>query len=254
MTVTKTLTIDINCDLGESVNHNDWQKDLTILPFISSANIACGGHAGNKDSMEFMIRHCLEKNIKVGAHPSYPDRENFGRKPMAIPEHDLRQSLRKQLEDFLSICEKLNTHIYHIKPHGALYNQAAVDLELAILIAEEIKSLDNSIKFMGLAHSQMESASREIGIEFISEAFMDRLYHENKTLVGRQNPKAVHSSISNCLEQALNIAKAQPIHTLEDSELKVVANSICLHGDHSNAAEIAKNLKEYLSKHKINIQ
>lgn len=254
MSTNKIRSIDINCDLGESTNQNNWQKDVTILPFISSANIACGGHAGNKDSMAFMIRHCLEQNVKVGAHPSYPDRENFGRVAMDISSHDLRQSLRKQLQEFLSVCEKLNTHIFHIKPHGALYNQAAIDLELAILIAEEIKSLDSSIKFMGLAHSKMELAANKIGIEFISEAFMDRFYHDNKTLVSRKDPKAVHTDVATCLEQALKLAQFQPINTFEQSQIRIQAGSICLHGDNENAAEIAKSLKNHLSNNQITIQ
>lgn len=254
MTTGHTKTIDINCDLGESIEPSDWEKDLRLLPYISSTNIACGGHAGNQQSMEFIISHCQKHNVKIGAHPSYPDKKNFGRAPMQISNEELRISIANQLQEFSLVCKNLNAEIHHVKPHGALYNQAAIDLELAHLISEQIKSINPKIKLMGLAGSQMEIAAEQSDLEFISEAFMDRLYHKNKTLVSRKNPKAVHSEIDDCLEQALNIAQSQPIKTLENTVITVSAESICLHGDTENAVQIAKALKLRLANHNIEIQ
>lgn len=246
--------IDINCDLGESILQQDWDNDALLMPYISSANIACGGHAGNTESMRVTIANSKKHQLKIGAHPSFPDKENFGRKELAITPNDLRKSLSQQLNEFQTACKEQGCVVHHVKPHGALYNLAAKDLQLAKLIAEEVAALSPSIKLMGLAQSEMKFAAQLTGIEFINEGFMDRLYHQDASLVSRDHPQAVHKEIAQCLDQALSIAQKQPIQSLEKAVINIQAESICLHGDHENAVEIAKALHSHLKQNNISIQ
>ncbi len=248
------VSIDINCDLGESIFAADWENDSKLMPYISSANIACGGHAGNIESIKVSIVNSKKHDLKIGAHPSFPDKKNFGRAVMDISNTELRGSIRQQLELFKGIADKESSDVNHIKPHGALYNLAAKDKSFALVIAEEIARLSTDIKLMGLADSEMEQAAKSTGVEYISEAFMDRLYHENGTLVSREHLMAVHTSIDTCTEQALDLVLKKPIITFENTHKIINAQSICLHGDNPLAIEIAKALHVKLKQHNISIQ
>ncbi len=247
-------SIDINCDLGESNSAVDWATDLLLMPYISSANIACGGHAGNDQSMATSIQNCLKHNLKIGAHPSFPDQINFGRIAMDITDSKLQESLAIQLQSFKNICSKLNAPIHHVKPHGALYNLAAKDSHLAMLISETIATVLPNAKIMGLADSKMQSVTQALNIDFISEGFMDRLYHQDASLVSRNHPLAVHQGIDTCLQQAFHLATSQSIATLEGKDISLKVDSICLHGDTANAIEIAQSLHRYFKQKEIQIQ
>ncbi|WP_223670845.1 5-oxoprolinase subunit PxpA [Kangiella shandongensis] len=248
------MTIDINCDLGESTEPEQWERDALLMPYISSCNIACGGHAGNKRSIEVSVRNAFSHSLAIGAHPSYPDKVNFGRRSIAIDNKSLRQTISEQISQVLEACESQRTSLRHVKPHGALYNDAAKDLELSTLVAEEIAQISPDIKLMGLAESAMYEAAQKVGIDFIHEGFMDRNYQTDKTLIPRTQQYALHNSLEDSLNQALNFALSKPISTPDNVELKIIVDSICLHGDNPNALSIAKQLYERLQEHEFRVR
>ncbi len=246
-------SIDINCDLGESTNPQQWEADSHLMPYISSCNIACGGHAGNSESIKVTIANAVHNQLKIGAHPSYPDKENFGRVSMTIGEQELRQTLRQQIESIAEQCQRQNTKLHHIKPHGALYNDAAANKELALIIAEEIKKFDPNMKLMGLAQSNLYTAAQDLELEFLHEGFMDRNYHANTHLVPRGHAQALHKTLNESLSQALSLAKGDTITSIEGIPLTLKVDTICLHGDNPNARDIAQRLYQLLREHEIEI-
>lgn len=245
--------IDINCDLGESTNRQQWETDAHLMPYISSCNIACGGHAGNSESVKVTIANAIHNQLKIGAHPSYPDKENFGRISINISEPELRQTLRQQIEAIAEECERQQTELHHVKPHGALYNDAAANKDLAYIIADEIKNFDSDLKLMGLAQSNLYQAAQELDLDFLHEGFMDRNYHANTHLVPRGHTQALHKSLDESLNQALKLAIGEAITSIEGSPLNLKVDSICLHGDNPNAKDIAQRLYQLLREHGIEI-
>lgn len=229
------LKIDLNCDLGET---HDGELDRQIMPFISSCNIACGGHFGNAQTMEQAVRLASEHGVAVGAHPSYPDRENFGREEMQLSEEKLRDSLLRQLDAFLSLCEKMGVTCRHVKPHGALYNVAARNESVAKLICEEITTLNDELKLFGLAHSKMESMAQNFGLSFVAEAFADRQYESNKTLMSRKKTGAVLNE-QDTLIQAKELVMNQRVQVGTDW-LTVRCETLCLHSDTEGAVTLAQ--------------
>ena len=246
-------SIDINCDLGESINPKQWAQDAELMPYISSCNIACGGHAGNKESIRVSIRSAKQHNVSVGAHPSYPDKENFGRKSIRISEKELRQTLSQQIKLVLTACSEQSEKLIHVKPHGALYNDAATNLSLALIIAEEIAKVSENLRLMGLAESAMLDAANKVGLQYINEGFMDRNYQNDKTLVPRSQPHALHESHQRSLHQALCFAQGKSINLPNNEPLNITVDSICLHGDNPNALSIAQELYQLLQEKHIAI-
>jgi len=247
-------SIDINCDLGESTKPESWARDAEIMPYISSCNIACGGHEGNQASVNASINNALAHNLAIGAHPSYPDKENFGRKSISMGELELRKTLWQQIALIAESCEQHGAKLHHVKPHGALYNDAALDLSLATTIAEVVAQVSGDIKLMGLAESAMKDAAQKVGLEFINEGFMDRNYRANKTLVPRTETKALHGTLEESLQQALSFAQGKSISTPSGQLLSMKVDSICLHGDNPDAVSIAKQLHQSLTDHNIKIR
>ncbi|GAA0201241.1 5-oxoprolinase subunit PxpA [Kangiella japonica] len=247
-------SIDINCDLGESTNPEDWARDAEIMPYISSCNIACGGHEGNQASVNASIKNAMSHNLAIGAHPSYPDKENFGRKSMSLSDHNLRKTLQQQIALVTDSCNRHGIKLNHVKPHGALYNDAAVNESLAMIFAEVVAQVSGNIKLMGLADSAMKEAANKVGIDFINEGFMDRNYQENKTLVSRTESEALHSTLEESLQQALNFAQGKPIYTPSGQLLSIKVDSICLHGDNPDAVSIAKQLQQRLKDNQIQVR
>ncbi|ACV25982.1 5-oxoprolinase subunit PxpA [Kangiella koreensis] len=246
-------SIDINCDLGESINPQQWEADSHLMPYISSCNIACGGHAGNQESIKVTIANAIHNQLKIGAHPSYPDKDNFGRVTMKISEQELRQTLRQQIEAIAEECQRQNTDLHHIKPHGALYNDSTANKELAYIIADEVKNFNANIKLMGLAQSNLFTVAQELSLNFLHEGFMDRNYHANTHLVPRGHTQAMHKSLEESLSQALKLAKGEAISSIEGIPLTLKVDTICLHGDNPNAKDIAQRLYQLLREHDIEI-
>ncbi|MHC9509765.1 5-oxoprolinase subunit PxpA [Kangiella sp. M94] len=251
--MTNSKTIDINCDLGESTNPSQWQLDAALMPYISSCNVACGGHAGNQESIRVTIANAIQHQLKIGAHPSYPDKDNFGRISMKLSEQSLRQTLQDQIQSMAEECQRQNAKLHHVKPHGALYNNAAANKELAYIIADEVKRFDSNLKLIGLAQSNMYQAAEELGLPFLHEGFMDRNYHANTHLVPRGHTLALHKTFEQSLHQALTLAKGLPIASIEGTPLELRVDTICLHGDNPSAQDIAKQLYQLLQENNISI-
>jgi 5-oxoprolinase (ATP-hydrolysing) subunit A len=234
------MHIDINCDLGEGIGN-----DEAIMPFITSANIACGFHAGDETTMRETVRLARRFNANVGAHPSWEDRENFGRKEMNLSPEEAERIVYYQIELLSKIAKEENMMLTHVKPHGALYNQASKDIELANAIANAVKNFGRSEVtspiLVGLAGSKLIEAGVELGLRIAREGFPDRRYNSDGSLMSRSLPEAVIESSEEIANYALQLIQSGNIDTL------------CLHGDHPHAVQNAKLLGDVLEKNSVEV-
>lgn len=230
--------IDINCDMGESYGNVIIGNDAAIFPYITSCNIACGFHGGDPVHMEKTIQLALKYGVQIGAHPSYPDRENFGRKKMHIPPDELKAIIRYQLGALIGMTYAMGGKVNYVKPHGALYNTAAESATEALVIVESIQSMDENLVIMGLPASCLEEVTRAKGMRFIREAFADRRYHRNGRLVSRDMPGAVIDDPHIAAEQVLSLVIKKEVTSIEGDVISMDAQSICVHGDHPNTQAV----------------
>lgn len=243
--MTSSVTsMDINCDLGEGSTEADCARDARLMRYISRCNIACGGHAGNAITMALSLRNAREHGIAAGAHPGYPDRENFGRTSLALPRQDLLSSIRDQIHALQKLAVTEQVTLSHIKLHGALYNDAEADdglaEDLVRLIAQEFPQL----KILALANAALERAANKYRHPVMREGFMDRRYLNDHQLSPRSMTGAVIHDFEQCLEQVLALATGQPFFSINGKPLQFSVDSICLHGDNPQAATIAQNLQQ----------
>ena len=250
----KLINIDLNADLGEYQSENQYFTEFQILNYISSCNIACGGHSGNEETMQKMILACKQKGVVVGAHPSYPDREGFGRRRIAIDNSSLRESLIDQLQSFLFVSESLNIPMSHVKAHGKLYKDAATDKNLASLLVNTIKEIDPRVSIVGPPNSIMADVARNSGTHFIAEAFLDRRYKDDGSLVDRDRAGAILESLAERCEQARNIVCDQRVETESNNFIEIEAKTLCLHGDSPDALETARMVRALLESENILIK
>jgi UPF0271 protein len=234
------MRIDLNADVGEGGG------DLPLFPLVSSVNIACGAHAGDRHTMERCVAEAKRLKIAVGAHPGYPDRDGFGRRPLDMAVVALTASLVEQIEALASIAHESGTTMTHVKPHGALYNQAAVDPRLADAIVRAVFEVDPAMRIVGLAGSALLTSAQEAGLPWAAEAFADRRYLGARTLVPRGTPGALIEDPDAAAKQAVAIAAAEAIETLDGSSIVVTADTICLHADTPGALAIATAVRSAL--------
>ncbi|WP_417886146.1 5-oxoprolinase subunit PxpA [Zunongwangia sp.] len=238
-------TININCDLGEGGNY-----DVELMPLISSCNIACGGHAGNLETMQKTISLALDYKVKIGAHPSYPDKENFGRQSIKIDLEDLKTSLVAQILSLKQLVEAEGGTLSHVKPHGALYNDAAKNSEIAKIIIDAICTIDDSL----LLYAPQESvlASEAFGkLSVVIEAFADRNYLDNYQLVPRSEENAVITDKNTVLNHLSSMVLLNSITTINNHKLDCHANTFCLHSDTPNSVEILQYLHKKFAEKNI---
>lgn len=235
-------SIDLNCDLGEYEALSEGMSDKQIMPYISSCNIACGGHAGNQAVIDQTIDYAMQNQVSMGAHPSYPDRVNFGRQVMVLSQADLKASLKQQILTIKAAVEAKSAQLQHVKLHGALYNQVAIDLPLAVVVAELVAEIDPNLHFFGLAHSKAEVAAEQVGLRFVAEGFADRAYTDEKTLVARSQLGACIESPDEQLHQVLTLLKHNEVKTINGKRIHLEVDTLCLHGDHRHAIETARKL------------
>ena len=239
--------MDINSDVGELNNllaDNTYEK---LMDHVNSVNIACGGHAGGETMMETMINIAIIKNVNIGAHPSYPDKENFGRIEMDIDSNELLDIVRDQVQLLVDIAENNDGHVSHVKPHGALYNKAAINEEIAQSIGEAIIQVDPSLKAMGLAGSTMITCFDELGLETIGEAFADRTYENDGNLRHRKYEDALITDPIKAANQAKNLSNGFVV-SIDGSKIDINAQTICIHSDTPNALTIASAVKETIQQ------
>lgn len=229
----KDLIIDINCDVGEGVGN---EPDL--FPIISSCNIACGGHAGDEESITSIIRLAKKYSVKIGAHPSYPDKENFGRKSMDLPPKMFLESIRGQMILFSELLQKEGASLHHIKPHGALYNDLSVDRSLAQDFIYAIEPFVQNVKLYAPYNSALADVALLNNIEVIFEAFADRNYNEDLSLVSRSEPRAIISSPQEALQHIIQIARKGEVQTVNGKNVPIIAKTFCVHSDTPSALQI----------------
>ena len=238
----------MNADLGEGDPYDD-----DLLRIVSSCNIACGGHAGDDASMRATVAAALENGVAIGAHPGYPDREGFGRVSGYLAGDALHDSLTRQVDALAGIAERCGAGLAHVKPHGALYNDAVTDRELADVIARVTAAAPGKPAFMGMAGTELEKAAQRHGLAFIAEAFVDRAYEPDGTLVPRSEPGAVHEQLAVVTTQAARLAQEGRVTARNGEVIDVSADTLCIHGDTPGAAEAARAVRDVLERNGIEI-
>ncbi|MGB3142787.1 MAG: 5-oxoprolinase subunit PxpA [Maribacter sp.] len=242
----KDYFIDINCDIGEGIGN---EPDL--LPLISSCNIACGGHAGNDNSIIECLKLAKKHNVLVGAHPAYPDRENFGRISMDISDSDLTDAIQAQLTNFISKCNTEQIKFHHIKPHGALYNDIAKDPKKAALFLKTISKFKSDI-FLYLPYdSVVQKIAISEGFKVKREAFADRNYTSDLNLVSRKEDNALITDADDVLLHILSMVKDNLVHTVDGKTAPIFADTFCLHGDTPSAFQILTYITVHFPEHNI---
>jgi UPF0271 protein len=235
------LVVDLNSDLGEGAGH-----DNEILDLVSSANIACGFHAGDPASIFATIQAALERNVSLGAHPSFPDRENFGRTEMAMPPAEVYSTVAYQIGAFQALARAAGGRMNHVKAHGALYNMAARDRALADVIANAVFALDSKLILFAPVGSELDFAATELGLETASEVFADRNYLADGSLVPRSSADAfVHDPLE-AAERILRILGEGKVRAVDGSDVEISATTVCVHGDNPQAVEFVRKLRERL--------
>jgi UPF0271 protein len=232
-------SIDLNCDMGELPEAIADGTQEALLRSITSANVACGGHAGDERTMRTTIEQALRAGVAVGAHPGYPDRENFGRLELKMSPDAVANSIYEQVRALATVAASCGTKMVHVKPHGALYNQAVKNRELAEAIAKGVAKFSKSLVLMGLAESPMLDVFRDAGFAVAAEAFADRRYEPNGTLRSRKFENALIRDPAEAAKQALSIAQRGIVTAHDGTEVKLTAQTICIHGDTPGSVQIA---------------
>jgi 5-oxoprolinase (ATP-hydrolysing) subunit A len=234
---------DINCDLGEGMGN-----DELIMPFITSANIACGYHAGDAVWIQQTIEACQKYSVAIGAHPSFYDKENFGRKEMNVPVDEIYELIIQQLIIITEIAETVDQKLHHVKPHGALYNLSAKDAGTANAIAKAVKDFDESLLLFGLSGSHSINEAKKTGLITASEVFADRTYQDDGSLTPRSQPNALIAETGIAVAQVLQMIKKGTVTTVSGKIIPIIAETICIHGDGKKAVEFAKAIHDAIGK------
>jgi UPF0271 protein len=240
---------DLNCDMGEGMDN-----DELIIPFISSANIACGYHAGDENTIWKTIELAVKNNIAVGAHVSFLDKENFGRSEMNLTADEIYELVEQQLIIIKEIADSFDIKINHVKPHGALYNMSARGTVVAKAIAEAVKDFDSNLILFGLSASHSISEAKAIGLKTASEVFADRTYQDDGSLTPRSQPNALIEDADKAIQQVLQMIKKGTVISVSGKEIPIKAETICIHGDGKYAVEFSKQIYEAFKKEGVHIK
>ena len=245
----KGLSIDLNCDMGEGMGN-----EAELMPFISSANISCGFHAGNSDSIKKTIELALKHQVAIGAHPGYADKVNFGRISQMVSLLELAELIAEQMYVFERIALPLGASLHHVKLHGALYNDCAKDASLSKIFIQTIQAIDPDLIIYGLSGSQTITQAKIMGQPFANEVFADRTYQQDGHLTPRYLDHAMIDNAEEACEQVLKIIFDKKVNTAHGTPISLDANTVCIHGDGPNAIEIATALHACLKKNTIAIK
>lgn len=247
------LTMDLNADLGESFGVWSVGADEAILPYVSSVNLACGFHAGDPHTLRASIQQALAHGVAVGAHPAYPDLLGFGRRDMALTPDEVFDCVLYQVAAVQGMCTALGGRLHHVKPHGALYNRAARDAACAAAIAQAVRSLDSELILYGLAGSCLVTEAEKIGLRAVGEAFTDRRYAADGTLVPRSRPNALIEDTDEAVAQARHIVHRQSVVAEQNQVVTLRAGTLCLHGDGPHAVDFARAIRRALEADGVRI-
>ena len=248
------MEININCDLGESSKFHSTENDPALLNIVNSANIACGYHAGDEETMEMVIKISAKNKVSIGAHPSFYDRENFGRKRINLNSLDIRKLIIEQYEILQDFAQEQNEKVTHIKPHGALNNMACEDLQLATTLANTIYGIDKDIIYLVPTGSKMEIAAKKLNMKIACEIFADRNYEDDGNLVSRSKANALIIDPNIAKEHVLNMVKNQSLNCLSGKKIPCEIDSICIHGDNKSSLDTAKIIKQNLADNGLTLK
>ncbi len=237
------MMIDLNCDMGEGM-----PNDAAIMPYISSANIACGYHAGDETTIRKTIDLCLRHNVAIGAHPGFDDKPNFGRVPFQLSQDEYYQLVYRQLEIIQSICKEKQASLRHVKPHGALYNMAANDQTLSRVLAKAVYDFNPRLIFYGLGGSVMIQEAKAIGLATANEVFADRTYQADGTLTPRSHPSALIQNVTQAEAQVLQMITQKSVTTISGESIPIQTETICIHGDGEHAVIFAQAIHQLLTE------
>jgi UPF0271 protein len=243
-------SIDFNSDLGEGAG-----TEMALMPLITSANIACGGHAGNENTMRTTVELAIKNKVAIGAHPGYPDRERFGRVPMDLPARELIEAVRQQIESLMRVASRMGARVTHVKAHGALYNQAERDAATARNIIFGIQAVTggHELVILGPPGSAMVQEATGMGMKVAREGFVDRAYEADGTLQSRSIAGSVFTDPADAVRQALSFVKDGGVAAVDGTFLKLDVETLCLHGDTPGAPEIAQAVRDAFAKAKVKV-
>jgi UPF0271 protein len=248
------MEININCDLGESSKIHSAENDPLLLEIVNSANIACGYHAGDKPTMEKTIEISMKNNVSIGAHPSFNDRENFGRKRLNLPSSEITKLVTNQINILSEVSIKSGAKVTHVKPHGALNNMACENYELAKIISESIMKVDKELIFLVPTGSQMEKAGKKLGMKIATEIFADRNYEDDGNLVSRSKGNAMITDPKIAKEHVIKMVENQALNCYSGKQIPCEIDSVCVHGDGKSAVNTAKEIRVGLVKSGVTLK
>jgi UPF0271 protein len=241
--------IDLNCDLGEGAGH-----DAELMPLVTSANIACGAHAGDEAEMRATVRLAHRHGVAIGAHPGFADREHFGRRELALPPSEIVSLVRPQIEALVRIARETGARVTHVKPHGALYNLSARDKQVADAIAEAVTGVDDALWLYGLSGGELLKAGQARGLRVAAEVFADRTYQADGSLTPRGRPDALLAGEAESVAQVLRMIREGRVATTEGGDVAIVAHTLCLHGDGVHAVEFARGVRAALETAGVSVR
>jgi UPF0271 protein len=243
-------SIDFNSDLGEGAG-----TDMALILLVTSANIACGGHAGNENTMRTTVELAMKHKVTIGAHPGYPDRERFGRVPMDIPARELIESIRRQLDSLIAIASRMGARVTHVKAHGALYNQSERDVAIArnIIFGVQAATGGHELVIVGPPGSAMLQEASGMGMKVAREGFVDRAYEPDGTLQSRSVAGSVLTNPTDAVRQALSFVKNGGVTAVDGTFIKLAVDTLCVHGDTLGSPDIARAVRDALSQAKVKV-
>jgi len=248
------MEININCDLGEKSKHHSNKHDPELLRIVNSANVACGFHAGDDESMNQVVQLSKKNGVSIGAHPSFNDLENFGRQRMNLSSGEVKKLIIDQYEILQKVTDHYGEIVSHIKPHGALNNMACEDIELSTLLANTIKEINKDLIYLVPTGSKMEVAGNKIGLKVACEIFADRNYEDDGTLVSRKKPNALITDPEQAKKHVLKMVETQSLNCHSGKQIPCEIDSVCIHGDNLNSLLIAKSIKKNLVNNKLKLK
>jgi len=240
------MEININCDLGEKSKHHSNKHDPDLLKIVNSANVACGYHAGDEETMRQTIKISKTNGVSIGAHPSFNDPENFGRERINLSSTEIEKLIKDQYEILQNIASEYNEKVSHIKPHGALNNMACEDIELATILAKTIKSINKDLIYLVPTGSNMEKAAKTLDMKIACEIFADRNYEDDGNLVSRKKSNALITNPDEAKKHVLKMVKTQSLNCHSGKQIPCEIDSVCIHGDNISSLSTAKSIKENL--------
>lgn len=247
------FSIDLNCDMGESFGAWRMGSDAALMDYVSSINVACGFHAGDASTMRQTVKTAIEKNVHIGAHPGFPDLQGFGRREMKMSSEEIYDIVLYQISALKGICQASGARLHHVKPHGALYNQAAKDARMAQAIVRAVRAVDESLIFYGLSGSFLISEAEKAGLKTASEVFADRTYQTDGNLTARNAPGALIEDTERAVGQILQMIQTQTVTAAGGEKIPIKAETVCLHGDGEHALEFAEAVRAALFEKNIKI-